>query len=115
MPEVKQLIGECNQLKNRATMDITIGPKFKVVRNKVTSELRNCVQQYCDTIVKENCNDPKDMWKTIEKEIEVSQEIIGRVTKIKYLGPNIDENLSWNDQYKKLKLRLKVASLHFRG
>ena len=47
-------------------------------------------------------------------EIEVNQEKIGRVTNIKYLRLNIDENLSWNDQYKQLKLKLKVASLHFR-
>ena len=47
-------------------------------------------------------------------EIEVNQEKIGRVAKTKYLGLNIDENLSWNDQYKKLQLRLRVASLHFR-
>ena len=47
-------------------------------------------------------------------EIEVNQEKIGGVTKTKDLGLNIDENLSWNDQWKKVKLRLKVASLHFR-
>ena len=40
-------------------------------------------------------------------EIEVSQEKIGRVTKTKYLGLNIDENLSWNDQYKKVKAKVK--------
>ena len=47
-------------------------------------------------------------------EIKINQEKLGRITKTKYLGLNIDENLSWNDKYKKLKLRLKVASLHFR-
>ena len=47
-------------------------------------------------------------------EIEVNQEKIGGFTKTKYLGLNIDENLSWNDQWKRVKLRLKVASLHFR-
>ena len=35
--------------------------------------------------------------------IEVNQEKIGRDTKTKYLGLNIDENLSWNDQYKKFQ------------
>ena len=47
-------------------------------------------------------------------EIEVNQEKIGRVIKTKYLSLNIDENLSWNDQYKNVKVKLKVASLHFR-
>ena len=40
-------------------------------------------------------------------ETEVNQEKIGRVTKIKYLGLNINENLSWNDQYKKVKAMVK--------
>ena len=31
------------------------------------------------------------------KKIEVNQENIGRVTKTKYLGLSIDENLSWKD------------------
>ena len=34
-------------------------------------------------------------------EIEVNHEKIGRVTKTKYLGLSIGENLSWKDQYKK--------------
>ena len=49
------------------------------------------------------------------EEIKVNQEIIGRVTETKHLGLNIDEYLSWKDQYEKLKIRLKVASLPFRG
>ena len=40
-------------------------------------------------------------------EIEVSQEKVGRITKTKYLGLNIDENLSWNDQNKKGKAKVK--------
>ena len=41
-------------------------------------------------------------------EIEVKQEEkIDRVTKTKYLGLNIDENLSWNDQYKNVKAKVK--------
>ena len=39
--------------------------------------------------------------------MEVSQEKIGRVSKTKYLGLNIDENLSWNDQYKQVKAKVK--------
>ena len=40
-------------------------------------------------------------------EIEVNLKKIGRVTKTKYLGLNIDENLSWKDQYKKVKAKVK--------
>ena len=41
------------------------------------------------------------------KEIEVNQKIIGRVTKTNYLVLKIDENLSWKDQYKKVKPKVK--------
>ena len=58
---------ERDQLKNRATMDSTVWPSYKVLRNKVTIKLRKCVQQYYHTIVKENSNDPKEMWRTVNK------------------------------------------------
>ena len=48
------------------------------------------------------------------KEIEVNLKKIGRVAKTKYLGLNIDENLSRKDQYKKLMVRLKAVCLHLR-
>ena len=32
---------------------------------------------------------------------------MGRVTKTKCLGLNIDENLSWNDQCKKVKAKIE--------
>jgi len=41
------------------------------------------------------------------KEIRVNQELIGRVTKTKYIGLNIYEYLSWKDQYKKVKGKIK--------
>ena len=41
------------------------------------------------------------------REIEVNLKKIGRVTKTKYLGLNIDENLSWKDQYRKVKAKVK--------
>ena len=58
---------EHGQLKTRAAEDNTLWPRYKVLRNKVTYELRNCVQQYYHTIIEENSSDPKEMWKTINK------------------------------------------------
>ena len=65
--KVKQLMWELDRLKNRAAMNSTLWPSYKVLRNKVTNELRKCVQHFYNTIVKENCNDPKEMWKTVNK------------------------------------------------
>ena len=48
-------------------MDSTLWSSYKVLRNKVTIELRKCVQQYYHAIVKENCNDPKEIWRTVNK------------------------------------------------
>ena len=41
------------------------------------------------------------------REIEVNLKKIGRVTKTKYLGLNIDDNLSRKDQYEKVKTKAK--------
>ena len=66
-PKVKQLMRERDQLKTRATIDSTLWPRYKALRNKVTYELRNCVQQYYHAIIEENSNDPKEMWRAINK------------------------------------------------
>ena len=41
------------------------------------------------------------------REIKVNHKKINRVTNTKYLGLNIDENLSWKDQYKTVKTKVK--------
>ena len=67
MPKVKLLKRVRYQLKNRTTMDSTLWPSYKVLHNKVTIELRKCVHPYYHRIVKDNCNDAKEMWKTVNK------------------------------------------------
>ena len=42
-------------------------------------------------------------------EIKQTEEPIKRVQKVKYLGTMEDENLTWNDQDKKLKGKIKSA------
>ena len=41
------------------------------------------------------------------KEFEVNHKKINRVIKTKYLGLDVDENLSWKDQYKNVKAKVK--------
>ncbi len=49
--------------------------------------------------------------KDLEK-IEVNLEKIGRVTETKYLGLNIDNNLTWKDQYKvKTKVKNSLSAI----
>ena len=52
---------------SQRTIDSTLWPRYKALRNKVTYELRNCVQQYYHAIIEENSNDPKEMWRAINK------------------------------------------------
>ena len=42
-------------------------------------------------------------------EVNVNGELIKRAQKVKYLGITIDENLTWNEQYKNLKGKIKNA------
>ena len=42
-------------------------------------------------------------------DIKINEEPIKRVQKVKYLGTMVDENLTWNEQYKKLKNKIKIA------
>ena len=42
-------------------------------------------------------------------EIKINEEPIKRVQTVKYLGTMLDENLTWNEQYKKLKSKITSA------
>ena len=47
----------------------------------------------------------------IEKTVQlmIDEDSVRRVHKVKYLGPEVDENLTWNEQYKCLKNRIKCG------
>ena len=58
---------ERDQAKKRAEKDHNVWPRYKKLRNKVTSELRNSVQDYYHNLIEENSGNPKAIWKTIDK------------------------------------------------
>ena len=66
-PSIKNLMTKRDQAKKRAEKDHKVWPRYKKLRNKVTSELRNSVQDYCHNSIEENSGNPKAMWKTINK------------------------------------------------
>ena len=41
-------------------------------------------------------------------EVDINGGPIKRVKKVKYLGVTVDENLTWNEQNKNLKVKLKM-------
>ena len=66
-PSIKNLMKERDQAKKRAEEDHNVWPRYKTLRNNVTIELRNSVQDYYHNLIEENSGNPKAMWKTINK------------------------------------------------
>ena len=50
-----------------------IWPDYKCLRNRVTSELRRAVEGRYRSLIDENSNNPKEMWKTINKVLNKNQ------------------------------------------
>ena len=67
------MIHERDRTKKRAENDRSLWPKCKRLRNKVTSELRRVIESYFCNLIDENLNNPKEMWKTINKVLNKSQ------------------------------------------
>eukprot|EP00794_Sanderia_malayensis_P004431 gene4431-5023_t len=72
-PRIKDLIRERDHAKRKAEKDHSIWPKYKRLRNKVTGELRMAVENYYRNSIDENANNPKMMWKTINKVLNKDQ------------------------------------------
>ena len=65
--EIKSLVKERDLAKKRSENDVSYWSGYKKLRNKVTSELRARVQEYYHNLIDETQNNPKGMWKTINK------------------------------------------------
>ena len=72
-PRIRNMIHERDRTKKQAEKDRSIWPKYKRLRNKVTSELRRAVECYFCNLIDENSNNPKEMWKTINRVLNKSQ------------------------------------------
>ena len=66
------MIHERDHTKKRAEKDRSLWPKYKRLRNKVTNELRRVIEGYFCNLIDENSNNPKEMWKTINKVLNKS-------------------------------------------
>ena len=72
-PYIKNLIYERDRAKRKAERDKSIWPEYKRLRNRVTRELRRGVETYYQNLIDENSNNPKEMWKTINKVLNKNQ------------------------------------------
>ena len=64
-PSIKELMRKRDLTKRLATKDIALWPKYKKLRNRVTSGMRGAVKDYYSQKISENQNNPSKMWKTI--------------------------------------------------
>ena len=72
IPRIRNMIHERDRTKKRAEKDRSLWPKYKRLRNKVTSELRRVIESYFCNLIDENSNNPKKVWKTINKVLNKS-------------------------------------------
>ena len=72
-PYIKNLIYEKDRAKRKAERDQSISAEYKRLRNRVTRELRRGVETYYQNLIDENSNNPKEMWKTINKVLNKNQ------------------------------------------
>ena len=72
-PRIRNMIHERDRTKKRAEKDHSLWPKYKSLRNKVTGELRRAVEGYFCNLIDENSNNPREMWKTINRVLNKSQ------------------------------------------
>ena len=65
--KLKNLMKERDLAKKRSEKDASYWSDYKKLRNKVTCELLRRVQEYYHNLIDETQNNPKAMWKTINK------------------------------------------------
>ena len=58
---------ERDKMKKLASKDPKLWSMYKTLRNRVTNSLRLSVRKYYQDLVTKNKNNPKNMWKTIDK------------------------------------------------
>ena len=64
--------------------------RYRKLRNKVTSELRKSVDDYYMSLVEETSNNPKEMWKTVNK-VLIKDKARMVPSSVTYNGNNIEK------------------------
>ena len=67
---VRDLMTKRDKMKKAAAKNPSLWPAYKRLRNQCTNSIRKAVQDYRHGLVEETRNDPKKMWKTINRVLE---------------------------------------------
>ena len=69
-PEIKRLMEERDRAKKNSIKNPKLLNSYKSLRNKVTNSIRFFRRLHYQSLIKENKNNPKNMWKTINKVLD---------------------------------------------
>ena len=71
---VGDIMTKRDKMKKAATKNPSLWPAYKKLRNQCTNLIRKTIQDYHHGLVEETGNDPKKMWKTINRVFETDSE-----------------------------------------
>ena len=69
-PNIKNLMCERDRIKRKAERNPALWPRYKQLRNRVTSQLKKAAASYYSNMIDDNSNNPKGMWKIINKVLD---------------------------------------------
>ena len=67
---IKNLTRERDRIKRRIERDPVLWPRYRKLRNKITTKLKKAVELYYSNLIDENSKNPKEMWKAINKVLD---------------------------------------------
>ena len=92
-PSIKELMRKRDQTKRLATNDIALWPKYKKLRNLVTSRIREAIKDYFSQKISDSQGNPSKMWKTINT-------VLGKTSKTTSVAMVEFENKQLTDKKK---------------
>ena len=76
-PEIRKLMKKRNKAKKVAINSPDLWQAYKTLRNKVTKAIRDALQSYYLDIIDENKENPKRMWKAVNKVMNRDTNSVG--------------------------------------
>ena len=69
-PQIKRLMEERNRAKKNSIKNPKLLKSYKSLRNKVTNTIRSSMRLHYQSLINENKDNPKNMWRTINKVLD---------------------------------------------
>ena len=69
-PQIKRLMEERDRAKKNSIKNPKLLKSYKSLRNKVTNTIRSSIRLHYQSLINENKDNPKNMWRTINKVLD---------------------------------------------